>query len=102
MNDNSVNVWAKTKIDFPELTTFTICTWVKFTYEVYIFNFSWYFSVFILASECKKILKIKNKEIFISFLQRIFNQLWSYCVELSSNDGDTDLVCSSLCKLKNI
>merc|ERR1712223_1964118 len=60
MNDNSVNVWAKTKIDFPELTTFTICTWVKFTYE------------------------------------RIFNQLWSYCVELSSNDGDTDLVCSSL------
>ena len=67
MNDNSVNVWAKTKIDFPELTTFTICTWVKFTYEVYIFNFSWYFSVFILASECKKILKIKNKEILFIF-----------------------------------
>ena len=34
MNDDSVNVWAKSQFDFPELTTFTICTWVKFTYEV--------------------------------------------------------------------
>ena len=49
MNDNSVNVWAKTKIDFPELTTFTICTWVKFTYEVIIFD--WYFSCWLVTVE---------------------------------------------------
>ena len=34
MNDESVDVWAKSKFDFPELTSFTICTWVKFSYEV--------------------------------------------------------------------
>ncbi len=34
MNDESVKVWAKSKTVLPELTTFSICTWVKFTYEV--------------------------------------------------------------------
>ena len=34
MNDDSVDVWAQTKLAFPELTTFSICTWVKFSYEV--------------------------------------------------------------------
>ena len=34
MNDESVKVWAKSKFDFPELESFTICTWVKFTFEV--------------------------------------------------------------------
>ena len=34
MNDESVKVWAKSKFDFPELKSFTICTWVKFTFEV--------------------------------------------------------------------
>ena len=34
MNDESVDVWAKSKFDFPELTSFTICTWVKFAFEV--------------------------------------------------------------------
>ena len=34
MNDDSVLVWAKLKNELPELVTFSICTWVKFTYEV--------------------------------------------------------------------
>ena len=34
MNDESVKVWAKSKFDFPELKSFTICTWVKFNFEV--------------------------------------------------------------------
>ena len=34
MNDNSVNVYAQAKMKFSDLTTFSICTWVKFTYEV--------------------------------------------------------------------
>ena len=38
MNDDSVKVWAKAQINFPELTTFTVCTWVKFTYEVRTYN----------------------------------------------------------------
>ena len=33
MNDDSVDVWAQAKMKFPDLTTFSICTWVKFTYE---------------------------------------------------------------------
>ena len=38
MNDDSVKVWAKAQINFPELTTFTVCSWVKFTYEVRTYN----------------------------------------------------------------
>ena len=34
MNDESVDVWAKSKFEFPELISFTICTWVKFAFEV--------------------------------------------------------------------
>ena len=34
MNDDSVDVWAKVTDPMPELSTFSICTWVKFTYEV--------------------------------------------------------------------
>ena len=34
MNDDSDNVWAKLATPLPELNTFSICTWVKFTYEV--------------------------------------------------------------------
>ena len=34
MNDNSVETWARLKTPLPELTTFSICSWVKFTYEV--------------------------------------------------------------------
>ena len=37
MNDDSVLVWAKLKNELPELVTFSICTWVKFTYEVRLF-----------------------------------------------------------------
>ena len=40
MNDNSDNVWAKLKTSLPELSTFSICTWVKFTYER-IYNQIW-------------------------------------------------------------
>ena len=34
MNDNSDTVWAKLTKPLPELNTFSICTWIKFTYEV--------------------------------------------------------------------
>ena len=34
MNDESVDVWAKSNFNFPELTSFTICTWVRFSFEV--------------------------------------------------------------------
>ena len=40
MNDDSVNVWAKLNGSLPEMGTFSICTWVKFTYER-IFNQLW-------------------------------------------------------------
>ena len=40
MNDDSDNVWAKLNTDLPELSTFSICTWVKFTYER-IYNQIW-------------------------------------------------------------
>jgi hypothetical protein len=40
MNDDSVLVWAKLKNELPELVTFSICTWVKFTYEVRLHTFN--------------------------------------------------------------
>ncbi len=35
MSDDSVNIWARLEDTIPELTTFSICTWVKFTFEVH-------------------------------------------------------------------
>ena len=46
MNDDSDNVWAKLVTPLPELTTFSICTWVKFTYEVE------HFLVFCMPAGC--------------------------------------------------
>ena len=40
MNDDSVEVWARYQDKLPELTTFSICTWIKFTYER-IYNQLW-------------------------------------------------------------
>ena len=40
MNDDSDSVWAKLNTKLPELSTFSICTWVKFTYER-IYNQIW-------------------------------------------------------------
>jgi hypothetical protein len=34
MNDDSINVYAKLNSELPEMTTFSICSWVKFTFEV--------------------------------------------------------------------
>ena len=82
MNDNSVNVYAQAKMKFSDLTTFSICTWVKFTYEVI-----YYCPCSVSRNHSKK------------FLQRIYNQLWSYCSEVETSDGEKDLVCSSLCKI---
>ena len=35
----------------------------------------------------------------ISTLQRIYNQIWSYCNNVRTKQGDTNLVCSSLSKI---
>ena len=43
MNDDSVNVWATLKTDLPELVSFSICSWVKFTYEVILcLKYAWF------------------------------------------------------------
>jgi hypothetical protein len=34
MNNDSINVYAKLNTEMPEMTTFSICSWVKFTFEV--------------------------------------------------------------------
>ena len=36
----------------------------------------------------------------MSLQQRNFNQLWTYCNDVIDQDGDSELVCSSLCKSK--
>ena len=44
MDDDSVNVYAKLKMAMPTLERFTVCTWVKFHFEVS--EQKQYFSIF--------------------------------------------------------
>ena len=86
MNDDSINVWAKYNNKLPELTTFSICTWIKFTYER-IYNQLWSYCNNVQSKDdinlvCSSLSKLSIKKLLntslindkIGFEPGVFNQ----------------------------